>query len=267
MDRAATPPLHTPLTLGGLLRAALRLAGIAGWTAVAFLLFALGSLLTLPAARVRLRWRQSWVRWWATGMCGLVGMRRHILGVPPKAPFLLVTNHVSYLDILLLHSVVDGVFIAKRDMRSWPLLGSLAQVTGTIWIKREIRRDALRVLDQIDAAIRRGDGVILFPEGTTSSGAGLLPFKPALLDWAAREQYPVHPGVISYRSESGAPPASELLCWWGGMTFGPHLLRVLRSHGFDATVDFTGEPLRGQTRTLLAERLREALLARLLPVE
>jgi hypothetical protein len=77
----------------------------------------------------------------------------------------------------------------------------------------------------------------------------------------------VHHGVITYRSEARALPASELLCWWGGMAFGPHFLRVLRGHGFDATADFTGEPLTAPTRALLAERLREALLARLVPVE
>lgn len=267
MDSTAAPLPQTRLTAGGRLRSAIRLAGIAGWTATAFLLWALGSLPTLAAPRARLRWRQFWVRRWAVGMCGLVGMRRQILGVPPHPPFVLVTNHVSYLDILLLHSVVSGVFIAKRDMRSWPLLGPLANVMGTIWIKRESRRDALRALDQIGNAIGRGDGVVIFPEGTTSSGEGLLPLKPALLDWAARAQYPVHHGVISYRSEPGAPPASELLCWWGGVPFGPHILRVLRNHRFHATVDFTGEPITASTRALLAERLREALLARLNPVE
>lgn len=199
-------------------------------------------------------------------MCRLVGMRRRILGIPPHAPFLLVTNHVSYLDILLLHSVVNGVFIAKRDMKSWPLLGPLAHIMGTIWVTREVRRDALRVLDQIDDAIHRGDGVILFPEGTTSSGAGLLPFKPALLDWAAREGYPVHYAAISYRS-GGNIPASRLLCWWGNTPFGPHFLRVLRHHRFEATVDFASEPLVAPTRSRLAESLRDAIQARLVPVE
>ena len=200
-------------------------------------------------------------------MCRLFGMRRSVLGLPPAPPFFLVTNHVSYLDILLLHSVVRGVFIAKRDMRSWPLLGPLANVMGTIWVKREVRRDAVRVLDLIDDAIARGDGVMLFPEGTTSSGTGLLPMKPALLDWAAREQFRVHYASISYHTEPDALPATVSLCWWGSMPFASHVLGVLRMKRFWATVDFAADPLLAPTRGELAEKLQHAIAARFVPVD
>lgn len=199
-------------------------------------------------------------------MCRLLGMRRSILGHAPRAPFLLVTNHLSYLDILLLHASAYGVFIAKREMRSWPLLGPLAQLTGTIWVKREVRRDAVRVLDLIDEAIARGDGVMLFPEGTTSSGAAVMPMKPALLDWAAREQYPVHYAAITYRTPPGAPPAELALCWWGAVKFGTHVMGVLRMKRFDAVVDFAAEPITAPTRGVLAERLQRAIAERFVPV-
>lgn len=193
-------------------------------------------------------------------------MHRTIAGRPPRPPFLLVTNHLSYLDILLLYSCVGGVFVAKRDMRSWPLLGTLARLVGTIWVKREIRRDAMRVLEQIGATIARRDGVVLFPEGTTSAGPGLLPLKPALLEWAARERYPVHYAVISYATPPDAPPAERALCWWGEMPFGSHFMGVLRMSRFSATLDFAAEPVIGATRAELAARLEGALTARLLPV-
>jgi 1-acyl-sn-glycerol-3-phosphate acyltransferase len=247
-------------------RAGLRLAGILSWTLLSFLGWATGSLLTLPIPRLRLRWRQFSVRGWALGMAWLLGMRRSILGTPPRAPFLLVTNHLSYLDIILLSSCVEGVFVAKRDMRSWPVLGSLAHLTGTIWVKREVRRDAVRVLDLIDEAIARGDGVILFPEGTTSSGSALLPMRPALLEWAAREQYPVHYAAITYRSAPGALPAELGLCWWGAMSFGSHLMGVLRTRNFDAVVDFAADPVTAPTRGALAERLQRAIAERFVPV-
>ena len=259
-------PQKTERLRGGRIRAGLRLTGILGWTLGCFLGWATGSLLTLPVPRARLRWRRFSVRHWALGMAWLLGMRRKVLGMPPRAPFLLVTNHLSYLDIILLASCVEGVFVAKRDMRSWPVLGPLAQVTGTIWVNREVRRDAVRVLDLIDEAIARGDGVILFPEGTTSSGSALLPMRPALLEWAAREQYPVHYAGITYRSTPGALPAELGLCWWGGMSFGSHLMGVLRTRSFDAVVDFAAEPLTAPTRGALAERLQQAIAERFVPV-
>lgn len=199
-------------------------------------------------------------------MTWLVGMRRRRIGSPPRAPFLLVTNHVSYLDILLLFSYVDGQFIAKRDMRTWPLLGSLAQLTGTIWIRREVRRDAVRVLDLIEAAIARGDGVILFPEGMTSSGLGLLPMRPALLEWAAREQYPVHYATLTYRTPPGTLPAEQVICWWGGMPFGKHVMQMLRLPSFDAIVDFAPTPVSAPTRTELLEELKLGIAERFTPV-
>lgn len=261
-----SPPQKTERVRGGRIRAGLRLAGILGWTLGCFLAWGIGSFLTLPVPRARLRWRQFSVQRWAIGMGWLLGMRRSILGNPPRPPFLLVTNHLSYLDIILLSSCVKGVFVAKRDMRSWPLLGPLAQVTGTIWVNREVRRDAVRVLDLIDEAIARGDGVLLFPEGTTSSGSALLPMRPALLEWAAREQYPVHYAAITYRSAPGALPAESGLCWWGGMSFGRHFRGVLRTRSFHAVVNFAAEPLTAPTRGKLAERLQQAIAERFVPV-
>ena len=194
-------------------------------------------------------------------------MRRRVIGVVPRAPFLLVTNHLSYLDILLLYTCVDGVFIAKRDMRSWPVLGVLAQLMGTLWLRREVSRDALRVLGLIDRAIARGDGVVLFPEGTTSSGDALLPFRPALLEWAAQRQYPVHYATIGYRTAPGDPPARLALCWWGGASFGSHALGVLRMRGFEAIVNFAAEPVIATSRKALAARLQQAIGEQFVPVD
>ena len=248
------------------MRARLRILGVAGWTALWFLLWGSGTLLTLFLPRQKLHWRQLSVRSWSRGMCRLLGMQCRVQGSVPRAPFLLVTNHLSYLDILLLYACVDGVFVAKRDMRSWPVLGALAQLMGTIWLKREVRRDAMRVLDEIDNAIARGDGVILFPEGTTSSGSELLPFRPALLEWAARTQYPVHYGVIGYRTLAGDPSARAALCWWGGTPFATHARGVLRLRRFEAIVNFAAEPVIAASRKDLAKQLQEAISRGFVPI-
>jgi 1-acyl-sn-glycerol-3-phosphate acyltransferase len=258
----------TPLAdvRGGRLRAAWRIAATAAWTAAAFGAWAVGTCFTLLVPRARLRWRHRTVRAWARGVGRVLGMRARVIGTPPRAPFFLVSNHLSYVDIVLLHGLLDGVFVAKRDMRHWPVLGPLAHLVGTIWVTREVRRDAVRVLDEIDEAIARGDGVILFPEGTTSAGDALLPMKPALLDWAAREQFPVHYAAISYATDPGCAPAHLAVGWWGDMPFGAHALNLCRLAGFRATVIFGPEPITAPTRGELAKRVQQAIAERFVPL-
>lgn len=261
------PEVRTPTRVrGGRVRAALRVAGVAGWTAALFAGWIVGTVLLLPVPRARLRWRHAVVRRWARGLARIVGMRTRVVGPPPRAPFFLVSNHLSYADIILLLTELDGVFVAKREMRSWPVLGPLAHVFGSIWVNRAVRRDAVRVLDLIDDAVARGDGVILFAEGTTSRGDGLLPMRPALFDWAAREQYPVHYAALSYRTDPGSVPAHHAVCWWGDAAFGPHAWTLCRLSGFEAVISFGPEPIVAPTRGELATRVQEAIGERFTPV-
>jgi 1-acyl-sn-glycerol-3-phosphate acyltransferase len=259
-------PAGEPPPGGGRIRAGMRVALASGWTVLSFLAWALGTFATLLVPRARLRWRQAVVRHWARGLGRIVGMRVVSAGDPPRAPFFLVSNHLSYMDIILLYTRLDGVFIAKRDMRHWPVLGPLAHLMGTIWVNREVRRDAVRVLDEIDEAVARGDGVILFAEGTTSAGDGLLPMKPALFDWAAREQYPVHYATITYRTPPGGWPAYLAVGWWGDMRFGGHVWNLCRMRGFDAMVEFGPSPVVAPTRGELAARVQRAIADRFVPL-
>lgn len=264
-----SPSVHAdtlPVLRGGWLRAGLRVGGTLAWSGALTLLWAAVNPVFLPLPRTRVRWRHRVVRTWARGLARMIGMRRTVLGLPPHAPFFLASNHLSYLDVILLYTCLDGVFIAKREMRHWPVLGPLANLFGTLWVNREVRRDAVRVLDLIDEAIARGDGVVLFAEGTTSSGAGLLPMRPALFDWAARKQYPVHYTSLTYRVPPPDPPAHRTVCWWGGMPFGPHLLNLCRLRRFEATVEFGATPISAPTRKDLAERVQRAIAGQFVPV-
>ncbi len=255
-----------PVLQGGRLRAALRIIGAALWSALLTLVWAVVNLFLLPIPRARVRWRHRVVGAWARGLAWMLGMRRRVIGIPPRAPFFLVSNHLSYVDIILLYTCIDGVFIAKQEMRHWPILGPLANLFGTLWVNRGVRRDAVRVLDLIDEAVARGDGVVLFAEGGTSSGDALLPMRPALFDWAAREQYPVHYASLTYRTPSDMPPAHLVLCWWGEMAFGPHLMNLCRLRRFEATVEFGAAPVTGPTRGELAERVQGEIARRFVPV-
>ena len=263
-DAVIEPPVRPKLP-GGRTRAVFRILAVGVWTAILCLIWMLGSPGTLLFPRARVRWRHRVVRTWARALCRIMGLRIQVTGPPPRAPFFLVANHLTYVDILLLYTRVDGVFIAKRDMRHWPVLGPLANLFGTIWVKREVRRDAVRVLDLIDESIARGDGVILFPEGTTSAGNALLPMRPALFDWAAREQYPVHYVAIGYRTDPGVP-AHLVVGWWGKMPFVSHAWDFCRLRSVEALLYFGAEPILAPTRGELAARVEQAIAARFIPL-
>ena len=252
---------------GGKVRAVARVLLALAWSGSLTVIWAVGNIACLPVPRARVGWRHRIVRTWARGLARILGMRRRVVGRPPRAPFFLASNHLTYLDIILLYTEVDGVFIAKQEMQHWPVLGPLANLFGTLWVNRTVRRDAVRVLDLIDEAIGRGDGVILFAEGTTSSGQALLPMRPALFDWAAREQYPVHYVAISYRTPPGGPSARDAVCWWGEVPFGQHLRSVLRLRSFEGSLSFGESPLLGPTRGELAARIQEAVTTRFVPVD
>ena len=244
----------------GRVRQVVRLAGITGWTTFSFLRWSGGALVLLPAADARRRWRLASFRQWASGVAWLLGMRRVVHGAPPaEGPFILVTNHVSYMDIILLASIVPGVFVAKREVRSWPVWGIFAGAMRTIFVDRNRHRDAVRVADRIEEALGRGDGVILFPEGTSTDGRAVLPFKPALLEAAARTGHPVHYARLAYRTPPGSAPASLAVCWWGDMEFGAHFVEMCRLPEFEAAVTFGDQPIIDRDRKTLAQKLHRAL--------
>jgi 1-acyl-sn-glycerol-3-phosphate acyltransferase len=192
-------------------------------------------------------------------------MRVTVHGPAPASPFFLVTNHLSYVDIVLLFGQVDAVFVAKHQLQGWPVVGYLTRLVGTIFIDRERRRDAKRVLEAIDRRIAEGDAVVVFPEGTSSEGVEVRPLKPALFEWAAQRGHPVHVATIHYATDPGHPPARDAVCWWGAMTFLPHLLDLCRLPGFRATLHFGPTPITGTDRATLATRARDAIAANLVP--
>ncbi len=186
-------------------------------------------------------------------------------GPVPEAPFFLVANHLSYVDIVVMLALVDGVFVAKRELNQWPVVGYLTRLVGTIFLDRTSRRDAMRALEAIDRRVGEGDGVIVFPEGTSSVGAGVNPMKPALFEWAARNRFPVHCVTLGYETPAGSPAARTAVCWWGDMTFVPHLITLCRLPGFQANIRFADRSLTGDDRNQLATEAREVILARFAP--
>jgi 1-acyl-sn-glycerol-3-phosphate acyltransferase len=243
-----------------------RLFGAAVLILGAGALVAAGRLVLALAPKARLRWR-SWIfRTGSRRVLSVLGFDVRVTGPVPRPPFLLVTNHLSYMDILVLASRLGCVFVAKAEIRGWPVLGPICRAFGTIFINREERRDIPRVTAELEAALDRGLGVVIFPEGTSSSGKGVLPFRSPLLAPAARLGIPVHYAALGYQTSPGDPPAHLAVCWWGNTPFAPHVLGLLRLRRAEATIDFGCEPIVEPDRKLLASRLREGVLERFRPV-
>lgn len=139
------------------------------------------------------------VQIWAAKMLLILGIRLRVLGQAPSlGPVLIVANHISWLDILVLHAARHCRFIAKAQLSRWPLLGTLATGAGTLYIQRESRRDALRMVRQMTVALRDGDVLAVFPEGTTSDGALVLPFHANLVESAIAADTPVQPVALDF---------------------------------------------------------------------
>ncbi len=242
-----------------LLRVLVRPPTVALATLGCYLPLLAGWLLLAPWPARRLAWGNRVFRVWSRLLGRIAGMRVEVVGRPPRRPFLLVANHVGYADILLLGGAAGGVFVAKREIASWPVMGHLCRLVGTVFVDREAKRDLLRVGRQIEGALGRGLGVVLFPEGTTADGQRLLPFRPSLLAGAAAAARPVHWATVAYATAPGLPPADRAVAWTGGAPLVRHLVHLLSLPGFRGRVSFGTAPVTEADRKRLAARLRSEM--------
>jgi 1-acyl-sn-glycerol-3-phosphate acyltransferase len=203
-----------------------------------------------PGKRYRLLCKGMSV--WGHGLARIFGMKIRVYGTPPAAPFFLVTNHISYTDILLLCAVSPAWFISKAEVAKWPGIGALTRSANTLFLDRETRRDVHRMNQLIADLVRQGGGVGFYPEGTTSDGTGVLPFKPSLLQPAIELGIPVHVGAIVYETPPGGPSPADLVAWYGDEEFAPHAKRLLAAPGFTAHVLFGQETCQADNRKQLA---------------
>lgn len=143
--------------------------------------------------------REARVQQWAERMLNLMGISLTVQGTPPThGPVLVVCNHLSWLDILTIHAARHVRFVSKSVVRHWPVIGTLSTGAGSLYIERERRRDAMRVVHHMTEALRKGDVIAVFPEGTTSDGHGLLPFHANLLQAAISSGAPVQPAALRF---------------------------------------------------------------------
>jgi 1-acyl-sn-glycerol-3-phosphate acyltransferase len=248
------------------LRVIIRIILLSLMTITLYIPWLIGKYLLLPFSGVRREWRKVIVCGWARLAAKIIGMRIIIEGNPPRPPFFLVCNHLSYIDIIVVSAYLNCVFVAKREIENWPAFGLLSRSIGTIFIDRSSFQDIPRVIGLINQTLDQGLGVVLFPEGTSGMGDKVMHFSPALLEPAARGSYPVSYASISYSAPADRPPAYQTVCWWGEVTFLQHAGRLLKERTFDATLTFGSEAIQADDRKALARSLWNAVNDQFIPV-
>ena len=211
-------------------------------------------------------WRQLIFRHWGRGFVWLAKINIKVLGTPPRPPFFLVSNHLSYADIPIIRAVVEGVYVAKNDIEGWFLAGTMIRNIGNIYINRKNKRDIPRAGLEILNALERGEGVIVFPEGTSTKGETVLPFKSSFFEFAAKSDLPVHYSAISYQTAKDELPPSVSVCWWDDTPLGEHLWRFFQLKEVDVLINFGEQPIHSQDRKELANELTKAIREKFIPV-
>jgi len=252
--------------------------------AIVFAAFVMLTLALLPVQMIALGIGHSVMqrlpRWWHRVMCRVIGLKVRVNGsLSQERPLLLVANHVSWKDIMVLGSVADVVFIAKSEVRNWPILGWLARLQRSVFVEREVRRKTGVQISDVSNRLISGEVVVLFAEGTTSDGNRVMPFNSSLfgaasaaLPFAPEGKVHIQPVSIAYTGIHGMPMGRyhrPVAGWPGDVALGPHLLRVIRDGALDVdvvfsdAVPFDAATDRKKTARLVEARVRDGLNAAL----
>jgi 1-acyl-sn-glycerol-3-phosphate acyltransferase len=266
------------------LPAASRAAALVAVTAAAALLqlgaLVLASILAPRASRLAAGLSHGLPRLWHRLCCRLLAIDVRCYGAPePSGPVLYVCNHASYLDVPVLGGLLDARFVAKSEVAGWPVIGALCRLQRTIFIERR-QRCARGQPDALRRALLSGSSLVLFPEGTSSDGNRVLPFKSAL--FAAADARPggveikVQPVTIAYSRHGGLPMGRRLrptFAWYGDMTLVGHLWGCLGAGDAGIDVVFhdavrlsefgSRKALARHCRSVVAQGLSDALSGRL----
>jgi 1-acyl-sn-glycerol-3-phosphate acyltransferase len=207
--------------------------------------------------------RHARIRWWSAKMLRLMGIAMQVEGRVHEGGTLLVANHISWLDINALHAVVPQArFVSKADIQSWPLVSRLADAADTLYLQRERKRDALRVVHVVAQALTAGQLVAVFPEGTTSDGRDLLPFHANLLQAAIATGTPIQP--VALRFSDARERISRSVEFVGATTLVESLWRVACAEQLVAHVTLLpARPSVDADRRALSQALRDDIAAQL----
>ena len=192
-------------------------------------------------------WQQhEHVQAWAATLMLRAGVELQIKGEPPaKGPVMLVSNHISWLDIPMLHAARHCRFISKSDVKGWPIIGTLATAAGTLYIQRSSRRDAMRMVGAMEDAFKRSEILAVFPEGTTGDGRELLSFHSNLLEAAVQCDAPVQPVGLRF-ADKATGATSFAPSYIGDETLVGSIWRTLSAPPIEAVVHYGAPELAGE---------------------
>jgi 1-acyl-sn-glycerol-3-phosphate acyltransferase len=179
------------------------------------------------------------------------------IGPVPKSG-LIVSNHLGYLDIVVLGAITPIAFVAKAEVKSWPIFGRFARHANTIFVERNRVAATERSVGEIRSALGSNRTIVLFPEGTSSGGATVLPFKSSLLEAAANE--PVTPAAVAYALVYGDGDPSEDVCYWKDHTLASHLVRLLGKRKIAVAIAFDSKTVTSADRKRLAGLLHDRVV-------
>jgi 1-acyl-sn-glycerol-3-phosphate acyltransferase len=218
-----------------------------------------GMLVMTQFSRLTLAQRHQRIQWWSAGLLRCMGIELQVSGTVRTGAALVVANHVSWLDIAAIHSAAPHArFVSKADVLAWPLLGWLIKNAGTLFIERERKRDALRVVHAVADVMKAGETVAVFPEGTTGPGPELLPFHANLLQAAVATEVPVQPVVLRFVDR--VAPFSSAVAFVGDTTLAQSLWSVACADGLKVQVHLLpAMATRHADRRALAEHLRQVM--------
>ncbi len=204
--------------------------------------------------------KEQRIQAWALAALGLLTIELKVTGpLPDSGPVLRAANHVSWLDILVLQAVCPSRFVAKAEVRHWPLMGRLAINAGTLFISRESPRDALRVVHQMAEHLKAGEALTIFPEGTTSNGLQVLPFHANLFQAAVSADAPVQPAALQFVDRASGQ-ISLAPAYIDDDTLLQSMWRTVRHPGLRAEVRLgPAQPPLGRDRRALARDTRGAV--------
>jgi 1-acyl-sn-glycerol-3-phosphate acyltransferase len=177
--------------------------------------------------------------WWSRKLLAILAVELHVsdgAGASLAGPVMLVANHVSWLDIFAISATRPARFIAKREIRDWPLVGWIVERAGTLFLRREGRRDLARMAEEVHAALAQRDRVGLFPEGITTQGERLLKFHSSLFEPAIRNDASVVPTALRYTRPDGTPCVEASFA--GDITFMQSFASIVRQRRIVVHVDF-----------------------------
>lgn len=195
-----------------------------------------------------------------------LAVKVEIRGTPPEPPFFLVSNHLSYIDIPVYYYCLKTTFVSKAEVKEWPIVGLMARSLGIIFIDRNRKRDVHRVNSIISDRINNHQGVILFPEGRTSAGDKIRPFRPSLLQHPAMEGLHVHYAAIRYQTGEKDVPAHLSVAWWEDISLLGHLIRLASNRSITAQVTFGEKSVKKDDRKILANELHKEVETVFIPM-